>query len=151
MSLISSAVSAVATPIKPYLLAIKIAAIAGAASLIVFLSWRVHVDGQQIGSLKETVLQARADNVSDMTTINQLKTANEQWATQLAVNQEKIDELTQQLSDQQHDLSVARNNVAAAQESENTSADIGLRSVRIDGVDDQLAQRLRSESLSNAH
>jgi hypothetical protein len=151
MSLVSDAVSAVATPIKPYLLAIKIAAIVGAVSLIGFLSWRVHVDGQQIGALKVTVAQAQADNKADMNTINQLRDANAEWVAQDAANKAKIDELTTALSDQQHSLDASRLSVQNAQSAETAPSQVSLRSTRIDGADDQLAQRLRNESAANSH
>lgn len=151
MSLVGDAVSVASTPLKPYLLAIKIAVIAGAATLVAFLSWRVHVDAQQIGALKVTVAQAKLDNISDLSTINQLKQANEQWVLKDQANEVAINELSSQLVSNNDALVVSRRDVTQQQTAEVSPQQIALRNIRIDTADFELVQRLRRESAANSH
>lgn len=144
-----SILSSVTTAVNPYLLYVKIGIAALVLGLILFLGWRDHSLGQQVGALKQTVKQAQADNAADVATIKQLSDANSKWVAQDAANKEALDELNSKLAGQATDLAGVRARLKVAQSTETTPAAVSLRSTRIDTVDPALAQRLRAEAAAH--
>lgn len=142
--------STLTNPISPYLTIIKVAAAVVALGIILFLGWRNHSLDQQVGILKQADRQAQLDNKSLKALNDKLTSANTAWAAVDAANKEKIDGLTQQISDQSQGLVAARQQLAASQKAEISPAAVALREVRIDSADPQLALRLRAAA-ANAH